>query len=199
MLESAIQRPVAETDPESPSIESSERLSEEEIFDVLSHHRRRYALHYLVESGPTELGELAEHVAAWENDKTPDELSSSERKHVYSALQQSHLPKMDEVGVVEFDKDRGTIDPDESVEKLDIYVDVVRGDEIPWSKYYVALSAVGAALVGALWMGAYPLTLLSNVAWAAFLTTAFGVSALVHHYYARKAKIGSGERPPDVK
>lgn len=199
MVGSAIRQPVEETEVESPSIESSERLSEEEVFEVLSHRRRRYALHVLVKSGKTELGELAEHVAAWENGKDVERLSSSERKHVYSALQQSHLPKMDEIGVVEFDKDRGIVDPAESVEKLDIYLDVVRGDEIPWSKYYVGLSAVGAALVAALWLGAYPLTLLSNVAWAAFLTATFGVSALVHHYHAKKMKLGTGESPPDVK
>jgi DNA-binding transcriptional ArsR family regulator len=188
-----------ETEPESSEVESAGRLSEDEAFEVLSNPRRRYSLHFLVESGETELGELAEHVAAWENDKGVHELSTGERKCVYSALQQSHLPKMDDTGVVEFDKDRGTIDPSDAVAELDIYLEVVRGNEIPWSEYYVGLSAVGTALVGALWLGAYPFTMLSNVAWAAFLTTAFGVSALVHHYYARQMKLGAGESPPDVE
>ncbi|MFC7082443.1 hypothetical protein [Halorussus caseinilyticus] len=70
---------------------------------------------------------------------------------------------------------------------------------IPWSKCYVGLSAVGAALVGALWVGAYPFILLSDAARAAFLTTMFGVSALVHHYYARRTKLGAGEAPPETE
>ncbi|WP_170977275.1 DUF7344 domain-containing protein [Halorussus salinisoli] len=185
-------------EPGPVSAESTSELSEEEVFEVLSHRRRRYALHYLVESGETQLGDLAEHVAAWENDKGVEQLSTGERKRVYCALQQSHLPKMDAAGVVEFDKRRGTIDPSEAVEELDIYMDVVKGDEIPWSKYYVGLSAVGAALVGALWLDAYPFVLLSDTAWAVFLTTMFGVSALVHHYHAQKTKLGVGKTPPET-
>ncbi|MFC4447718.1 DUF7344 domain-containing protein [Halorussus aquaticus] len=198
MLGSAISTESDTVESETVSTESPSALSEEEVFEVLSHRRRRYALHYLVESGETELGDLAEHVAAWENDKRIEDLSTGERKRVYCALQQSHLPKMDTAGVVEFDKRRGTIDPSDAVEDLDIYMDVVRGDEIPWSKYYVGLSAVAAALVGALWVGAYPFSLLSDTAWAAFLTTMFGVSALVHHYHAREMKLGAGETPPET-
>lgn len=198
-MSKSISRPSSDpAEPPSPDAESSSELTEEEVFDVLSHRRRRFALHYLVQKGETELGDLAEYVAAWENEKDVQEITASERKHAYSALQQSHLPRMDEAGVVEFDKNRGTIEPSESLAELDIYMDVVRGGEIPWSEYYIGLSAVGAALVAALWMGAYPLTLLSETAWAAFLTTTFGVSALVHHYYARQTRLGVGERPPET-
>lgn len=198
MIASATCRQPEGNGPERPSIESAPELSEEEVFEVLSNRRRRYALHYLVEAGESELGDLAEQVAAWENDKSVAELSTDERKRVYSALQQSHLPKMNDAGVVNFDKNRGTVDPTEAVEGLDIYMDVVRGDEIPWSEYYVGLSAVGVALVVALWMGAFPLTLLPDVAWAAFLTTMFGVSAVIHYYHARKMKLGAGDSPPET-
>jgi len=198
-MSKSISRAVSEpAEPRSPSAESSSELTEEDVFDVLSHRRRRFALHYLVQQGETDLGELSEYVAAWENDKDVAELSTSERKHAYSALQQTHLPRMDEVGVVEFDKDRGTIEPSESLAELDIYMDVVRGNEIPWSEYYIGLTGVGAALVAALWTGVYPFAMLSETAWAAFLTTMFGVSALVHHYYARKTRLGVGEHPPEI-
>jgi len=198
-MSKSVSRPVSEpADPQSPSTDSPSELTEEEVFDVLSHRRRRFALHYLVQRGETDLGELAEYVAAWENDKSVAELTTSERKHAYSALQQTHLPRMDDVGVVEFNKNRGTIEPSEALAELDIYMDVVRGNEIPWSEYYIGLTGVGAALVAALWLGAYPFTMLSETAWAAFLTTMFGVSALVHHYYARKTRLGVGERPPEI-
>lgn len=185
--------------PETREAEVGSELTEEEVFEVLSNRRRRYVLHYLVEEGETDLGDLAEHVAAWENGKSVEDLSTGERKRVYSALQQSHLPKMDSTGVVEFDKHRGTIDPSDAVEDLDIYMEVVKGNEIPWSEYYIGLAGVGTALVTAVWFDAHPLTLLPDVAWAAFLTTMFGVSALVHHYHARRMKLGAGENPSDLE
>lgn len=59
--------------------------------------------------GELTIGELAEQIAAWENDKPIAQISSTERKRVYVALYQCHLPKMDDVGVVSFDKSRGRI------------------------------------------------------------------------------------------
>jgi hypothetical protein len=173
-------------EPTPPSLESSSGLSKEEIFDVLSNHRRRYAVHHLIQNGETTLGELAEHVAAWEYDKQIHEVSSRERKRVYCALQQSHLPKMDTANVIEFDKNRGTVTPTEATENLDIYLDMVQGDEIPWSEYYVGLSGVAAALVVALWLRAYPLTLVPYVGWAALLVIAFGISSVAHFLDGRK-------------
>lgn len=183
----------------SPTPESTSELSKEEIFEVLSNHRRRYAVHYLIQSGESPLGELAEHVAAWEYDKPRHEVSSGERKRVYCALQQSHLPKMDTANVVEFDKNRGTVAPTEATENLDIYLDMVQGDEIPWSEYYVGLSGVSAALVVAIWLGAYPFTLIPNIGWAALLVLTFGISSIAHFLYGRKMKLGSTETPPGVE
>lgn len=185
-------------EPTSPTSESSE-VSKEEVFDVLSNHRRRYAVHHLIQTGETTLGELAEHVAAWEYDKQLHEVSSGERKRVYCALQQSHLPKMDTANVVDFDKNRGTVTPTEETENLDIYLDMVQGDEIPWSEYYVGLSGVAAALVVALWLGAYPFILVPNIGWAAVLVLAFGISSVAHFLSGRKMKLGSTDTPPELE
>lgn len=82
-------------------------LEREEILDILSNRRRRYALHYLKWNGcETPLRELAEHVAAWENEREADQLSYAERKRVQNALHQFHLPKMDDHGFVEYDTRR---------------------------------------------------------------------------------------------
>lgn len=185
-------------EPTPPTSESS-GVSKEEVFDVLSNHRRRYAVHHLIQTGETTLGELAEHVAAWEYDKQLHEVSSGERKRVYCALQQSHLPKMDTANVVDFDKDRGTVTPTEETENLDIYLDMVQGDEIPWSEYYVGLSGVAAALVVALWLGAYPFILVPNIGWAALLVITFGISSVAHFLDGRKMKLGSTDTPPELE
>lgn len=81
------------------------------VFDILSNERRRHVLRYLhTESPSTTLGDLAEYIAAIENDKPESALSSTERKRVYISLYQSHLPKMDTADVIDFDVDRKTVE-----------------------------------------------------------------------------------------
>lgn len=186
----------AELTPADLEPEPDPELTTEEVFEVLSNQRRRYALHYLLQEGSTDLGNLAEQVAAWECEKSLENVSSHERKRVYSALQQSHLPKMDAADVVKFDKREGVIEPTDATEELDIYLDVVRGNEITWSEYYVGLSGVALALVAAVWVQAYPFTLVPEVGWAAVLAVAFGVSSVAHLLHARRMKLGADDGPP---
>jgi hypothetical protein len=183
---------------EGPAERENGGIEEDELFDVLANQRRRYALHALQGHADAEIGPLAERVAAWENDIAVAEVNSAERKRVYTALQQTHLPKMDGAGVVDFDKNRGVVEPTEAFEDATVYMDVVRGREIPWSQYYLALSAVAAALLAAVWVNAYPFSALPDLAWGVFAVVAFCVSSLVHYYYARGNRLGAGESPPEL-
>lgn len=178
--------------------EPSSEVTEDELFEVLSNRRRRYAVHALKGAdAPKELGTLAERVAAWEYDVDLDEVDHRQRKRVYTALQQSHLPKMDTAGVVDFDKQRGLVEPTEALADVDVYLEVVGGSEIPWSEYYLGLSGVSAALLAATWLGAWPFALLSPMAVALFVVVAFTVSALAHRYYS--TTLGSTDGPPELE
>lgn len=180
------------------------RVNENELFEVLANRRRRYALHALKRDASeaetqVDLGRLAEQVAAWENQIELQEVSYDERKRVYTALQQSHLPKMDEAGIVSYNKDRGVVEPTPAMEDVEIYMDVIHGNEIPWSEYYLGLSMVSAALYAAVWMGVYPFTLLPDLSWGVFIVVAFLVSALGHRYYTSQMRLGDGEVPPEME
>ncbi len=100
-----------------PGIERSpgtdeDKLSIGNVCHVLQNERRRLALSHLRKSdGPLRTSELAEAVAATENDTTPEQLDHSERKRVYISLYQVHLPTLDDAGAVIYDRDRGTIEP----------------------------------------------------------------------------------------
>jgi hypothetical protein len=183
-----------------PIIETDMGLTREEVFSILSNRRRRFALHALCQrDDEAELGWLANRVAAWEQGISPAEVDSNARKSCYVSLQQSHLPRMDDAGVVEFDKRAGTVYPTDSAEKLDVYLEVVPGQEVPWHGYYLGLGTVSVALLLALWVDAPPFTLLPDLIWGVFLVTALLVSALVHTYLARKQKVGSDGPPPEVQ
>ena len=181
-------------DGESPS------LSDDELFEVLSNRRRRYAVHALeATDGAAEIGDVAEQVAAWEYDVDVEEVSYEERKRVYTALQQSHLPMMDDAGIVEFNKNRGVVEPTDSLNDIEVYMEVVQGNEIPWSVYYLGLSGVAASLTAAVWLGAWPFALLPDAAWATAITAMFTVSAVAHTYYTRGQRIGEVDKPPELR
>ncbi|QRV13593.1 DUF308 domain-containing protein [Haloterrigena salifodinae] len=177
-----------------------DELTEDELFELLSNRRRRHILHTLMDEAETaDIGDLSQEIAAAEDGLTYEEVSSTDRKRVYTALQQSHLPKLDKAGVVEFDRDRGLVEPTPALENVEIYMDVVRGREIPWSDYYLGLTAVATLLLGATVAG-FPLFAdLPSYAWGVFVVVAFGVSALAHRYYARRNRLGIADEPPAVE
>ncbi|WP_255170674.1 DUF7344 domain-containing protein [Natrononativus amylolyticus] len=166
-----------------------------EIFDLLSNHRRRYAIHYCKREGEAvTLGDLAEHVAAWELDKEVQELTSAERKRVYTSLQQTHLPTLERAGMVVFDN--RTIELTEDADELEVYLDVVPGDSVPWGVYYLGLSALGFVVMGGLWLEWIPIGTVPEIGWATGLIMLFAASALVHVAQNRRMRLGEMERPP---
>jgi len=96
------------------------------VFDILRNERRQQVLGYVAvtDDDVVRTGELAEHVAAIENDVAVDALSSQQRKRVYVALYQCHLPKMADAGVLEFDKDRGVVRRGPNADQITPYLDV---------------------------------------------------------------------------
>jgi len=93
------------------------------VFGILKNSRRREVLEYLRRrEEPIDIGDLAEHIAAIENETTPKELTSKQRKRVYVALYQCHLPKMDDAEVVDFDNDRGTVELGDDAIEFEAYL-----------------------------------------------------------------------------
>lgn len=124
---------------------TTEQLSKEEIFELLSNRRRRYVLYYLkqLDEGETvTLSEVASRVAAWETGTDPAEVSYDDRKSVQTTLYQFHLPKLADSGVVRYDKRSGEITKTESTSTFDFYLEAVPEADIPWSLYLLGLSAV---------------------------------------------------------
>lgn len=190
---------VGSADRGQPSTGADRSLTTETIFETLSNRRRRYALHYLGQVGePVTVRDLSEQIAAWENAVEPDAVTPKMRKRVYTALHQTHLPKMDRLGVVRFDSDRGRVTLTESVEEFDIYLDVVSEDDIPWSEFYLALGGLMTALVTVGALGIWPFSILGGFGYA--LLVALTVTALggYHTLSDQRKLIGSSTATPSV-
>jgi len=118
-------------------------------FEILKNERRRLVLEYAREAEETvTIGELAEHIAAIENDTTVQQLNAQQRKRVYIGLYQCHLPKMDDAGVLSFNQNRGLVDLEPAARRLYAYLDVERSDdtESPPSRWYSGLVVSSGAL-----------------------------------------------------
>lgn len=167
---------------------------------MFANRRRRYALHYLRQvDGEVDFGEMAEQVAAWERGKARQDVSSDERKYAYSALQQRHLPKMDDLGLVEFDKRAGSVEPTPVLDDVDVYAEVVESGNVPWGVYFPALSGVHTVLLALVGLDIGPLTVFSDFEWALLFVSSFVASSLVFLYDTRRMKLGSADAPPEVE
>lgn len=126
------------TDGEIPG--QSARLTRSAIFDMLSNARRRYVLLHLQQQSTASIRELSRELAAWENDVDATAVSSKQRKRVYTALHQTHLPRLDEYGVVDYDRDRGEVRAAERLAVFTPYLDDGATASPNWPRYYVGIS-----------------------------------------------------------
>lgn len=97
-------------------------LSKDLIFELLKNERRRRVLKFLETQSETTLSALAEDIAARENGIDQGLLTSTQRKRVYIALYQCHLPKLDDADVVEFEQARGTVSLTDRADQLFPYL-----------------------------------------------------------------------------
>lgn len=174
-------------------------LSEDDVFDVLSNRRRRFVIHALKRAdGPLGVAELSERVTAWELGVDPEVVDYEDRRNVYSTLQRTHLPKLEEKNVVSLRED-GLVEATSELDELEIHVEVLRGWEIPWSLYYVGVAGVGLSLLLAVAVGVPTLAAFSPLDVGVFTTTAFGVSAVAHHVIGRRMRLGDEAKPPELR
>jgi len=174
-------------------------LSTDAIYESLGNRRRRYAIHYLKQcDDPVSVRELAEQVAAWENDKPVAELTSQERKRVYIAFYQSHLSTMDGEGLVEYDPDAGVVELSGALTEADIYLEIVPKEDIPWNQFYVGLAAANALLLALVWFDVPPFGAVPGVVSGGIVLVSFAVSAFVQTYYTGRMRFGDAGSPPQV-
>ena len=177
------------------SQEKYDAPEKDELYDLLSSHRRRYVLHVCKKhDGLVTLSELAEQIAAWEHDKTVEEITSTERKRVYTSLQQTHLDRMAEAGMIRYEGDE--VELTEEAEGLDVYLDIVPPQSIPWGVYYLGLSLLGAIVLTGVWVGFVPTGMVPGIGWAALVLMTFLLSSIGQVIQNRRHRLDRFDRPP---
>jgi hypothetical protein len=147
-------------------------LDEGAIHDVLRNERRRFTLEQLRANGNSlSVRELSEQVAALETGESPPPRNI--RQSVYVSLHQTHLPKLDELGIVEYDADAKAVALTDRVRELEAYMGPAAGEiesgsvSTPLAWYYLSLSLVGLLAMGAIALGVPVVTAIGPTAIAA--------------------------------
>lgn len=86
------------------------RLDNDEVFDALTHERRRYLLYALLEDERWSLRDLAAKLAAWENGVQRTHVDRREVEKVYASLYHAHVPKLVDYGILDFERTEESIE-----------------------------------------------------------------------------------------
>lgn len=177
----------------------SEAIPRDQVFGMLSNRRRRWVLYALTQQDgdAADFGTVVDAVSAWEYDVDPTELSWKQRKRIYTALRQSHLPKLDETGIINYDRDRGTVELTEHAQEVQLYLEYVPSDDIPWSYCYFGFACLGFGLSLLSWGAVGPFGGLSGLMLVWIIVGLFAVTAVVHTHYSRRNRLGVSTPPAD--
>lgn len=101
-------------------------LEPDELFHSLQNERRRRVLRILDDARDETftMGDVAVCIAAAENECPEQEVTSDQRKRVYVALYQHHLPQLDEVGLIEYEQNRGRVEAGPALEQATAFLEM---------------------------------------------------------------------------
>ncbi len=156
-------------------------LDESDIHDVLRNNRRRLTIERLRQAGSAvSVRQLSEEVATLETGEDP--APRNKRQSVYVSLHQTHLPKLDDLGVVEYDAESKEVSLTDRVEEIEVYMEVVPRYGLSWGEYYLALAMLGLLTTVSVAIGVPGVSVLQPTIVAAVFFVAFAVSATYHVY-----------------
>lgn len=168
--------------------EQNASIGETDIHDVLRNDRRRMVIEQLGDAeAPVSARELSEAIAARESgsDPPPRDL----RRSVYISLQQTHLPKLGDLDVVDYDDASREVRPGANAAEVGVYMEVVPRYGLSFAEFNAGLGVLGALLVVAATTGVPGLSAVSPAAWAVLVFASIAATGLYRAYSQRSSLV----------
>lgn len=128
-------------------------LSPDDVFEILSNARRRQLLFYLTnEDGQAELYDLSRQIASDETGLHPEELERRDFKRVYVSLYQTHIPLLEDHGLITYRTDDRIITLTDKVTQLYPHIQTEPGNRQVWLTITAAVAGFGLLSILGLWM-----------------------------------------------
>ncbi|WP_245626012.1 DUF7344 domain-containing protein [Haloparvum sedimenti] len=164
-------------------------LPETRIHALLSNERRQATLDRLSRADDElSVSDLATFVAERESGTSPP--PRDVRESVYCSLVQTHLPTLEESGVVVHDADAQTVRLAPHAEQLRVYQEVVTSFGVTWAELYRTVGIVGlCAVLGSL-VGAPGLARVDPLLWTSLALVGFAAVSVYHLWSYRFSLLG---------
>lgn len=154
-------------------------LKESEVFHILGNDRRRAIVQLLADDlARLEISAVATQIAADESETEP--VPNNRYKSVYVSLQQTHLPQLEEDGVIEYDSSAKTIEPGPNFEDVLQYVNGHDGDHSTVLTVHLALAIFGLGSVAIAGFNLPLVSMLDPVSWSVVLFVAVAASSMYY-------------------
>ena len=129
---------------------TADQISQDDIFEVLSSSRRRHLLYFLHKhDGVANLRDLAEETAS---EEFGDPLEEDQIKRIYIAFYQTHIPKLEDVGFVTYNKDEQEVALTDEVRAIARVLPHSYSPGQPWPLYYLGVAAIGLVISLVTWL-----------------------------------------------
>lgn len=171
-------------------------LRSEEVFFILSNDRRRKVIEVLCEvDGTISVNDLADRVFAAQRSDPEENPDDDACQNLYISLYQTHVPALEDAGVVEYDSDRGVVEPTDAIEVFERHLETSTSPDAgrsDWMDYYV----LGGSLSVALW-AVHALALVKGYGLVLHSTSVLSTLAVVASDLYRRAQsaIAEAETP----
>lgn len=96
---------------------------------------------------------------------------------------------MSEYGVVVYEQARGNVHLTTEGETLDAYLEVVSGNDVPWSDYFLGLSLLSFAFLVAVIVDFPPFSVVPPSGASLLVVVVFGLSAVAHMIRTRQSRV----------
>jgi len=171
-----------------PLFERSRTLDQSDIHDILRNDRRRRIIEQLRDAGETlTVRELSERIATEETGESPAPRDA--RKSVYVSLHQTHLPKLDDWGIIDYDYRSKELTLLDGAKEVEVYMEVVPEGDISWGMYYLGLGVVALVTLLATRFDLLVVSGLNFRFWAWFYAILLTLSALYHTWHSLDANV----------
>lgn len=164
------------------TVQTQPQLSKSDIFGVLQNDRRRLVLEILHSQGSQSVRSLSEEIALIESQD--EEPKRSIRKSIYVSLLQTHIPKMESLGIIAYNKEKDTVELLQASQDFDIYLETVNKEDIPWSQFYLGLSIFASISSFTIFLGL--IKWISSYKWMFFTNGLFMVASIAYSRHVRK-------------
>ena len=166
--------------------QSTSSLSTQEIHTVLSNSRRREVIELLRNNGDGMAArELAERIAELESGESP--APRNKRQSAYVALQQTHLPKLDSLGIVDYDSQSKHVRLRESVDQVAAFMGEAPPSSVSRPELLLVIGVIGFGVVLGSEIGLPLLGAVPPHYWAYGLLTVVIALTAIQTYHQRTA------------